>query len=65
MPLRRFRRRGAWCKGSEDAVITVWAPQRREGFVIALLDAVIGFKGKYPQAIVDVQIRMEEIRLTS
>ena len=53
-------------KGSgRNAVITVWAPQRREGFVIALLDAVIGFKGKHPQAIVDVQDQREEIRLTS
>ena len=50
-----FKERGVVQRGREDAVITVWAPQRREGFVIALLDAVIGFKGKYPQAIVDVQ----------
>ena len=50
-----FKERGVVHRGREDAVITVWAPQRREGFVIALLDAVIGFKGKYPQAIVDVQ----------
>ena len=41
-----FKERGVVQRGREDAVITVWAPQRREGFVIALLDAVIGFKGK-------------------
>ena len=31
-----FKERGVVHRGREDAVITVWAPQRREGFVIAL-----------------------------
>lgn len=50
-----FKKRNRADRGHEDGVIVIWAPHRREGFVMALLEAVVDFKKSYPQAIIDMQ----------